>query len=361
MSKQIIRYVLAIAIAAFALWFAFRGTDFAALKASIGSAHLLWILLGVAMQFLSHLLRAWRWQLFLLPVKSNTSLWNSFRAIIAGYGMNNLIPRAGEIVRPVMFARREKIPIPATIATIVIERVSDLFGMVIFGLASLFLFQDQLEQAFPGMTGKMNAIFGVTTILLAVCIAIFANEHRTAALIRWMVRPLPKRFKEKVHHAGHAFAQGMKGIKSRAFTAFVMGTIGIWLLYAVSMYVSFFAFDEPAIREAGFVAAIMLQFLSGIAFVVPTPGGTGSYHIILSQALMVIFFVSKPTALAYVTLTHGLNYLSTTVLGLGFMMSEGVSMAKLREEAAREKLKEKLEDAEQSSAVSKASAVTETP
>ncbi|HET6511226.1 MAG TPA: lysylphosphatidylglycerol synthase transmembrane domain-containing protein [Candidatus Kapabacteria bacterium] len=337
MLKQTLRYAIAIAIAAVALYFAFRGTDFDALKQSIGSAHLLWILLGVAMQFLSHLLRAWRWQLFLIPVKSNTSLWNSFKAIIAGYGMNNLIPRAGEIVRPVMFARREKIPIPATIATIVIERVSDLFGMVIFGLASLFLFQDQLEAAFPGMTSKMNAIFGVTTILLAVCIAIFANEHRTAALIRWMVRPLPARFKEKVHHAGHAFAQGMQGIKSRAFTSFVVCTVGIWCLYALSMYFSFFAFDEPAIRDAGIVAAIMLQFLSGIAFIVPTPGGTGSYHAILSQALIIMFGVSKPTALAYVTLTHGANYISTTLMGLWFMFTEGVSMSKLREEAEKEK------------------------
>src|SRR5687768_10439768 len=179
MFKQILRYAIALTVAGIALYFAFRGTDFDELKKSIGSAHLLWILLGVAMQFLSHMLRAWRWQLFLIPVKSNTSLWNSFRAIIAGYGMNNLIPRAGEIVRPVMFARREKIPIPATIATIVIERVSDLFGMVIFGLTSLFLFQDQLESAFPDITKSMNAIFGVTTILLAVCIAILANEHRT--------------------------------------------------------------------------------------------------------------------------------------------------------------------------------------
>jgi glycosyltransferase 2 family protein len=337
MFKQTLRYAVAIACAAVALYFAFRGTDFDALKSSIGSAHLLWILLGVAMQFLSHLLRAWRWQLFLIPVKSNTSLWNSFKAIIAGYGMNNLIPRAGEVVRPVMFARREKIPIPATIATIVIERVSDLFGMVIFGLASLFLFQDQLEHAFPGMTSKMNAIFGVTTILLAVCIAIFANEHRTAALIRWMVRPLPVRFKEKVHHAGHAFAQGMQGIKSRAFLSFVICTVGIWSLYALSMYFSFFAFNEPAIRDAGIVAAIMLQFLSGIAFVIPTPGGTGSYHIILSQALITMFGVSHATALAYVTLTHGANYISTTLLGLWFMFTEGVSMSKLRAEAEKEK------------------------
>lgn len=340
MLKQTLRYAIAIAIAAVALYFAFRGTDIDALKRSIGSAHLLWILLGVAMQFLSHLLRAWRWQLFLIPVKSNTSLWNSFKAIIAGYGMNNMIPRAGEVVRPVMFARREKIPIPATIATIVIERVSDLFGMVIFGLASLFLFQDQLEAAFPGMTSKMNAIFGVTTILLAVCIAIFANEHRTAALIRWIVRPLPARFKEKVHHAAHAFAQGMQGIKSRAFTSFVMGTIGIWSLYALSMYFSFFAFDEPAIRNAGMIAAIMLQFLSGIAFIVPTPGGTGSYHVILSQALITMFGVSQPTALAYVTLTHGANYISTTLVGLWFMFSEGVNFSKMRQEVDKENERE---------------------
>ena len=337
MPKQIFRYTIAIVISAIALWFAFRGTDWSELEFAIGTANLWWILLGVTMQFASHLLRAWRWQLFLIPVKSNTSLWNSFRAIIAGYGMNNLIPRAGEVVRPVMFARREKIPIPATIATIVIERLSDLFGMVVFGLASMFLFEAQLEAAFPGTSEKSNMIFGTITILLIVCIAIFISETRTAALIRMIVRPLPKRFKQKVHNAGHAFADGLKGIKSRAFTSFVVGTIGIWLLYAISMYVSFFAFDDPKIRNAGFIAAVLLQFLSGVAFVVPTPGGTGSYHFIIKTALMIIFGVPAGVALAYATLTHGGNYISTTLIGLGFMLSEGVSVAKLREEVEKEK------------------------
>jgi len=346
MPKQILRYTLAILISAVALWFAFRGTNWKELEMAIGTANLWWILLGAAMQFASHLLRAWRWQLFLIPVKSNTSLWNSFKAIIAGYGMNNLIPRAGEVVRPVMFARREKIPIPATIATIVIERLSDLFGMVVFGIASLYLFQPQLERAFPEFMDNTNALFGTITILLVLCVAIFISETRTAALIRMIVKPLPKRFKQKVHNAGHAFADGLKGIKSRAFTSFVVGTIGIWLLYAVSMYVSFFAFKDQSIREAGFVAAILLQFLSGVAFIIPTPGGTGSYHLIISQALTAIFMVSDSTALAFATLTHGANYISTTLMGLGFMLSEGVSVAKLREEVEKQRTSATSESSE---------------
>jgi glycosyltransferase 2 family protein len=337
MGKQIVRYVLAAAISIAALWFAFKDTKWEELEFAIGTANLWWILLGAVMQFASHLLRAWRWQLFLMPLKKKTSLWFSFKAIIAGYGMNNIIPRGGEVVRPVMFARRERIPILPTIATILIERISDLFGMVVFGLTSLFLFQDELERAFPRITQSTNAIFGTITILLIVCITIFINENRTAAFIRWIVRPIPRRFKDKVHKAAHTFAAGLAGIKTRAFTSFVLGTIGIWMLYAVSMYVSFFAFKDTSIREVGFIGAILLQMLSGLAFIVPTPGGTGSYHVIITQALVSIFGVANATAGAYAILTHGANYISTTVLGLAFMFSEGTTIGKLKSEVEHAK------------------------
>lgn len=336
MNKTVVRYGLAILIAVVALWLSFKDVDLESLVAHMRSANFWWILLGVAVQFVSHAVRAWRWKLFLEPVKAYTSFWSAYKALLAGYGMNNIVPRAGEIVRPVMLAKRESISIPATLATIVIERISDLFGLVVFGFASLYFFEDELTKAFPTLADSITLVFGITTILFIVSLAILVNETRTAALIRWMTRPLPERFKEKIHHAALAFTKGLGGVKKRAFTSFVLGTIAIWMLYAVSMYASLFAFDDPQLRAVGFIGCILLQLLSGVAFIVPTPGGTGSYHAIISQSLRVVFLVSGPVSLAYATLTHGANYLATTIIGIAIMAAEGVSLTQLKKQAEQE-------------------------
>jgi len=77
----------------------------------------------------------------------------------------------------------------------------------------------------------------------------------------------------------------------------VIGTAGIWLLYGVSMYVSLQGFD--AAQHLTFGDAMLLLMLSGVAYTIPTPGGTGSYHALIKTGLVLIFSVPATVGLAY--------------------------------------------------------------
>src|SRR6476619_1197947 len=123
------RYTIAALLAGVALYFAFRKQNFHELGIQLSDANFLIILAGTGVMFLSHLVRAWRYKMFLRPIAPKTRVSSAFRALIAGYAMNNIIPRSGDIVRPVLFSKREDIPIPSSVAVLLIERLTDLIGL----------------------------------------------------------------------------------------------------------------------------------------------------------------------------------------------------------------------------------------
>ncbi|HEX9006755.1 MAG TPA: hypothetical protein VF889_05645, partial [Bacteroidota bacterium] len=59
----------------------------------------------------------------------------------------------------------------------------------------------------------------------------------------------------------------------------------------------------------------------------PTPGGTGSYHILVSQSLTRLFGVEPALALGYATITHAMNFLGSSVVGAWFFWKDNFTVA----------------------------------
>jgi uncharacterized membrane protein YbhN (UPF0104 family) len=134
-----------------------------------------------------------------------------------------------------------------------------------------------------------------------------------------------------VERAAFSFAKGLHHARTGSLMPLIVGTLGIWLLYAGSMYVSLFAFNDPRLLEVGVKGCILLQAVSAMAFLIPTPGGIGPYHAAITSALTGVFDVSPEIAMAYATLTHAANYIITAVIGIGFVLAEGVSLKDLNQ------------------------------
>ncbi len=331
MKHPAIRFAITAAISAGALYLAFRGVDFTALWHELEKTNLLLIFAGVGLLFTSHLCRAWRWTVICRPMKRKTSTIVGFRAILGAYAMNNVIPRSGELIRPYIFAKHEKLFMSGTIATILIERVVDLISNIAVIMVVLIIFPREIAHGFPTISGSMTWIVaGLFTILALVIIMIFSagkterGLHRLAA--KW-----PEKIKKPVYRAASEFASGLRGVRASGALPVVIGTAGIWLFYVLSMYAWLFAFPDRSIVAVGIIGAFFLRVVSGIAFLVPTPGGVGSYHYFISQALFRIFSVPLASAIAYATVTHAAFDLLTTILGLIFVAGEGISFKNFRE------------------------------
>jgi uncharacterized membrane protein YbhN (UPF0104 family) len=100
----------------------------------------------------------------------------------------------------------------------------------------------------------------------------------------------------------------------------------IWALYALPIYIIFFAFDFQQTLNLGIFDAGLLLVVSGIGVTIaPTPGAIGVYHWLIVTALTQLYpSISHEEALAFATVTHGVNLSLQVVLGFIFMLRENI-------------------------------------
>ncbi|HEY3873848.1 MAG TPA: lysylphosphatidylglycerol synthase transmembrane domain-containing protein [Candidatus Kapabacteria bacterium] len=325
MKSPAVRLSITILISAGALWLAFRGVSFDAIVSELKKTNIPLILFGVLLLFLSHVCRAWRWTVIVRPMKERTNILTGFCAIMGGYAMNNVIPRSGELVRPYIFAKHESVFMSGTIATILIERVVDLIANILFILLALVLFPREIASGFPSMAGAMTWIAIGGFILLTLVLIMIFSAGKTERTLHRLTAKWPEKLRKPIYHAASEFASGLRGVRASGAGPVALGTVGIWIFYVLSMYVWLLAFPESSIAHAGIIGAFFLRVVSGIAFLVPTPGGVGSYHYFISQALFHIFKVPLASAIAYATVTHAAFDILTTITGLAIVAHEGIS------------------------------------
>ena len=102
------------------------------------SANYLWLIPGVIAYFLGVIVRTWRWHYMLRPLKK-ISTWKMFPVVAIGYMGNNIYPaRAGEVLRAYVLRKREGVPISASLATVIVERIFDGVVMLAFVFGHIF-------------------------------------------------------------------------------------------------------------------------------------------------------------------------------------------------------------------------------
>ena len=131
------QFWIGVAISAFFLYWVLKDIEFSVLWQETLKANYWLILPGVAAYFVGLWVRAWRWHYLLGPIKSIPTK-TMFPITTIGYMGNNIYPaRAGEVLRAVILKRREGVPISASLATIIVERIFDGVVMLAFVFVNL--------------------------------------------------------------------------------------------------------------------------------------------------------------------------------------------------------------------------------
>lgn len=318
-ARTFLKYLFSALLTVLFLYLAFRQTDFEKLLVSMKNANYWWFLLFFALLMISHVLRSWRWRYLLEPIKPNIALNSLFSGVMVGYLVNNLLPRAGEIVRPYAIGKLESIPKSAALGTIVVERIMDTVSFLILVALMPLLYDGPLRDTFPWLERTGVIVSSITFAIVFSFVTLMIRRDLTDRLLRSMGKFLPQKLSLRVDKIAHSFLDGFLFLKRPDnFFIIVVLSIGVWVMYILMMYTAFYAFD----LHLGFRAAIVLQALVSIGFAMPTPGATGSYHVFASQTLSGLFFVPNEIALSYATLTHAVGFIGVTVVGLFFFLKD---------------------------------------
>jgi hypothetical protein len=93
------------------------------------------------------------------------------------------------------------------------------------------------------------------------------------------------------------FWEGLRSVfRLESPTLFIAYSVGIWLMFYLQCYFNLKAFPPTANLDAG--AALMIFVFGTLGFVIPSPGGMGSFHA-LAIAGLALYGISGSDAFSY--------------------------------------------------------------
>jgi len=332
--KQLLRSIISFAIAAFFLYLAFRGTDFAELWVSLQTVDYWWVALMIPIALMSHWIRAVRWGYLLAPVKAKTSTRNLFSGVMIGYMVNNALPRVGELVRPYVLGKLEGISKTSALGSVVLERILDFLTFYLILSIVLFAYPTSLTPFFEHVDAVRPWILASSIACFLLFVLLFFKAETFVLFVTKLRFVLPKRYRTKFDGLVGSFQTGLAVSKMKgSFLMIIVLSLIMQTLYALGLYVPFFAFSSMAALHLDFGASVILLTISSIAFVLPAPGAMGTYHSFMTFTLMKLYNIDNTTALGYSLITHEVGYILMTVIGLYFFIKDHVHISEATRQA----------------------------
>lgn len=307
--KKFWGYFLPVVFTFIFLYLAFKGIDLAKSFDIIFQISLIWLLVYVCIFMISHLLRALRWKLMIKPVKRDVSLLNLFGAVMIGYGVNCIIPRLGEVYRGFFLGKWENVSRATMLGTVIVERIIDISAFAFASLLSVYLFPGNLFKEILWL--KTSLIIGFALIFLITVFLIFLVrfEAKFNTVIIRIVGKFSKKASETLSEILSTLVSGFSIIEStKAICNIVILTVMILLVYALNAYIGFYMLGMQNSGNVNFLMAWIFMTISAYGVIVPTPGGTGSYHIISILVLTQLYNYDYEVSAAYALLTHFISY-----------------------------------------------------
>ena len=302
-------------ISALFLYLAFRKVDFGQMLEALRKANYWYLLPAILILFLSHFLRALRWRYLLDPIK-RLDIGSLFSSLIIGYGANTITPaHLGEFLRAYVLSKKREISMGSTFATIVMERIIDVFTLLVL------MFLAILIHPFPGWVVKSGYIMLAATLALFLLLILSKkSSSRTESLLRVILKPVPERVGHKIKGAIEKFFSGILPLKRwHDYITVVILSAAIWACYALAFHFGLQAFDFTKTFHLPWYSSLVLLVITTISIVVPSsPGYVGPYHY-LCQVSLAMFGVPASPALSYAVVLHAVNFLP--VLGLALFLA----------------------------------------
>jgi hypothetical protein len=289
---------------------------------------------ATAIIYFVYLLRALRWKIFLRPVRQSSTLALT-PAMMIGFTGLALLGRPGELIRPYLVARREKLPFSSQMAVWLVERIFDTGAFTVLVALNIFLAPGLSELPY---SDKFPAI-GVflVAVVAGLSAGAFLIWRNSTGVARWMER-LVSRFSQ---HAGksvaqkvQAFGEGMHTIHDAAsFVQLVAVSLAIWLLIAIAFREITHAYPADPLRHMTVPHVLLLMGFSIAGSTVQLPAVGGGSQLATIAALHHVFRVPSELAVSCGMLLWLVTFVSVTPAGLLLAHREHVSLRKLSAES----------------------------
>jgi len=145
----------------------------------------------------------------------------------------------------------------------------------------------------------------------------------TERILNFFTRRFKASTAEKIERVVHSFLDGFLFLKDTGnYVMIIVLSIVLWLLYVAMMYFPFYAFKDTS--SLGWGAAWVVQAISSIGIVVPTPGATGPYHYFVIETLTKLYGIDGNVTKSYAVITHAVAVVGITAIGLYYFIKDKI-------------------------------------
>lgn len=309
-TSKVIKYTLSFLLAALLLYFAFRGIDWQQFSRDFKQTRWGYVILFFMASALALVFREERWRALIEPFDPEVSRHRVWDAVNVSNVANVVLPGAGEFLR-CGYLSSKNVSYDKVLGTIVCERICDIISIIVIFVIALTakwntfgaFFSDNILGAVGSKADRslwwIPAAAAVAIVLLLLAVFRFRTRSK---------------FLGRSANAISNVAAGLAVIsKVRNKPAFVLYTVGIWVMYLLMCYFMFLA--VPPLAHLGIMDALIISGVGNIASVIPVPGGIGAYHYLVSLCLESLYGMSWETGILYATLNHELHAILIIVFG----------------------------------------------
>lgn len=312
------KYGIPLIIGVGLMYFLYKNVDINSMMETLKTDVNYWWFIPVGIvSIFSHVFRALRWRLQLKAIDVKPSFSAVLNSIFGTYVVNLAFPRLGEVWRCGYIANRQKASVTQVMGSMVADRLSDTFTVLLLTMVTFLLAQSafgkffdaypQMKESFLNVASDARIWAGTALAIIAIgWLLVMKTENAIIKKIQLMARNLWE---------GFASIGRMKGK-----WWFVLLTILIWGCYFLQLYLACQAFSFTI--NLSVLAVLVMFVLSSIGMGIPTNGGLGSWHVAIIFGLSLygvgVFSPSNfdPRASAFAMLVWGFQTVLLIVLGI---------------------------------------------
>jgi uncharacterized protein (TIRG00374 family) len=339
-NKQIVVYgavlivLAALMYAQFRTWQHFDWPTFWAEWKHISPLHVAY---GIALIYFTYFLRAWRWAVFLRPVRKSASPLGMLPPTIIGFTGLALLGRAGELIRPYLIARRSKLSFSSQMAVWMVERIFDLGAFTILIVLAIFLPTDLRFLPNPAIYPRLRTggflLIGLVAIMAAIAMIVAKYGHLVANWIEKRLSHLAANLGQRIAQKIREFHGGLDTI--HGFVSFLELTalsLLMWWLIALCYREVAHSYG-PVLADMTVPKVLLLMGSSMLGSLIQLPGVGGGSQLATISALQHVFNASHELAANCGILLWLVTFVSVVPAGLILAHHERLSLRRLSDES----------------------------
>ncbi|HKW33956.1 MAG TPA: lysylphosphatidylglycerol synthase transmembrane domain-containing protein [Candidatus Acidoferrum sp.] len=301
---------------------------------AIAGANLYLLLLPVFVIYGCYAIRALRWQLFQGNLGSSR-FWVIYKMTLAGFAAIFILGRPGEPVRPLLLARKEKLPIADMFGIYALERLFDTASTAVIAALALLFVNSQSGGETTSALGTAARTAGTLLfagVTAAVVFLVYLRLHGTALLERrlggWRAM---HGWRGPLARILLGLARGVQAIRDMKELLLAIFYSGLhWFLVLLVYYWGSRSFGgRLGTLTLGEVMLVMAFSLVGSVVQLPAVGGGAQLASVLVYTK--IFGVETEPATAAAVVLWLIGFAACCLAGVPFLIQEGLSLGKLRE------------------------------